>query len=41
MAGTLGTWFTQSDSNQIYLNRIAAVVFVGLAVKLLASNLNA
>jgi len=34
LAGTLGHWFSQSDKAQKVLNRIAGVVFLGLAIKL-------
>lgn len=34
LAGTLSQWFAQSERVQIALNRIAAIVFVGLALKL-------
>jgi len=34
LAGTLGQWLSRSDSTQKILNRIAGVVFLGLAVKL-------
>ena len=41
LAGSLSAWLTKSNKNQIYLNRMAGVVFVGLAVKLLVSSANA
>lgn len=34
LAGTLGQWFSGSDKAQKILNRIAGVVFLGLAIKL-------
>jgi threonine/homoserine/homoserine lactone efflux protein len=34
LAGTLGSWLTRSNKAQIVMNRVAAVVFVGLALKL-------
>ena len=34
LAGTLGNWFNRSPKAQVYLNRIAGTVFVGLAIKL-------
>lgn len=34
LAGTLGQWLNQSDHAQKVLNRIAACVFIGLALKL-------
>ena len=34
LAGTIQQWFTQSDRVQVVLNRIAGLVFIGLAVKL-------
>ena len=37
LAGTLGHWFSNSDSAQKILNRIAGVVFLGLAIKLLTA----
>jgi threonine/homoserine/homoserine lactone efflux protein len=38
LAGQLGGWLGNSPRAQIYLNRIAALVFTGLALKLLTSN---
>ena len=34
LAGTIGGWLTRSDSAQIVMNRVASLVFVGLALKL-------
>jgi threonine/homoserine/homoserine lactone efflux protein len=34
VSGSIGEKFTQSDSAQIWMNRIAATVFLGLAIKL-------
>jgi threonine/homoserine/homoserine lactone efflux protein len=34
LAGTLGSWLTRSDKAQITMNRVASLVFVGLALKL-------
>lgn len=34
LAGTLGNWLTRSDKAQIIMNRVASLVFVGLALKL-------
>ena len=34
LAGTLGDWFNNSMKVQLYLNRLAAMVFIGLAFKL-------
>lgn len=34
LAGTLGSWLTDSPKNQTYLNRVAGVVFIGLSLKL-------
>jgi len=36
-AGLLGDWLRGTPSAQVILNRVAAVVFVGLAIRLLAS----
>ncbi len=36
-AGLLGDWLKRSPTAQVVLNRIAAIVFVGLAVRLVAS----
>jgi len=38
VAGKLGNWLNRSEKAQIYLNRFAALVFVGLAAKLLTSS---
>jgi threonine/homoserine/homoserine lactone efflux protein len=34
LAGAIGKWLTRSPKTQVIINRLAAVVFVGLAVKL-------
>ncbi|MEO2032043.1 MAG: LysE family translocator [Planctomycetaceae bacterium] len=34
MAGLLSDWFSRSDRGQLILNRVAGIVFVGLALKL-------
>jgi len=34
LAGTLGSWLTHSNKAQVVMNRVAGVVFVGLALKL-------
>jgi threonine/homoserine/homoserine lactone efflux protein len=34
MAGALGDWFSKSARGQLILNKVAGVVFVGLALKL-------
>jgi threonine/homoserine/homoserine lactone efflux protein len=34
LAGTLGSWLARSDKAQITMNRVASLVFVGLALKL-------
>ncbi len=34
LAGTVGEWFQQSEKAQTVLNRMAGVVFIGLAIKL-------
>jgi threonine/homoserine/homoserine lactone efflux protein len=34
LAGSMGRFFNRSEKGQVYLNRIAAVVFVSLAIKL-------
>ncbi len=34
LAGTLGSWLACSDKAQIIMNRVASLVFVGLALKL-------
>ena len=39
-AGTIGEWFSHSPKAQIYLNRIAATVFTGLAIKLATTSIN-
>jgi threonine/homoserine/homoserine lactone efflux protein len=38
LAGTLGGWLHSSPKAQIYLNRLAGAVFVGLALKLATSS---
>ena len=38
LAGSLGQWLNRSDKAQLVLNKIAGVVFVGLAVKLAMSH---
>ncbi|GAB6070492.1 LysE family translocator [Thiomicrorhabdus hydrogeniphila] len=38
-AGKLGNWLNQSDKAQLYLNRIAGIVFTALAVNLLLSSI--
>ena len=38
LAGSLGHWFNQSPKSQIVLNRMAGMVFVGLATKLVTSS---
>ncbi|MCG8315180.1 MAG: LysE family translocator [Pseudomonadales bacterium] len=37
LAGSLGSWLNNSPKNQRWLNRIAGIVFIGLATKLLAA----
>lgn len=37
LAALIGSWLTRSDTAQKYLNRIAGLVFVGLALKLATS----
>ncbi len=37
LSGAIGDWFNRSDKAQIYLNRVAGIVFVALATKLLLS----
>ena len=37
LSGSLNRWLTQSDSSQKIINRLAGLVFVGLAVKLAVS----
>jgi threonine/homoserine/homoserine lactone efflux protein len=37
LSGLLRHWFARSQSSQAWLNRVASVVFVGLAIKLLTS----
>ena len=39
LAGTLGTLLSQSPKIQVYLNRIAGTIFVGLALKLATAQL--
>jgi threonine/homoserine/homoserine lactone efflux protein len=34
MAGSIGQWLTRSPKTQVVMNRVAGLVFVGLAVKL-------
>lgn len=34
LAGTIGSWITKTPKGEIWLNRISAVVFTGLAAKL-------
>ena len=34
LAGTIGVWLTRSPQVQLYMNKVAGVVFVGLALKL-------
>jgi threonine/homoserine/homoserine lactone efflux protein len=34
LAGTIGGWLARSDRAQIVMNRVASLVFVGLALKL-------
>ena len=41
LAGSLGSWLTNSPKNQVYLNRVAGIVFSGLALKLVTSTVNA
>ncbi|TGS72231.1 LysE family translocator [Mesorhizobium sp. M3A.F.Ca.ET.201.01.1.1] len=38
LAGTLSRWLRQSDRGQLWLNKIAGLVFVGLALKLATSH---
>lgn len=38
LAGTLGSWLNRSPKVQVYLNRLAGAVFVGLALKLAISS---
>ncbi|BFM14730.1 LysE family translocator [Maricurvus nonylphenolicus] len=38
LAGALGQWITNSPKGQLYLNRIAGGVFIGLAIKLIISS---
>jgi len=38
-AGKLGNWLNQSDKAQLYLNKIAGVVFTALALNLLLSSM--
>lgn len=37
VAGALGGWLNKSEKAQVYLNRVAGVVFAGLALKLATS----
>lgn len=37
LAGTLGSWLSRSDKTQIVMNRVAGLVFVGLALKLVTT----
>jgi threonine/homoserine/homoserine lactone efflux protein len=39
LAGTLGQWLNRSNRAQKYLNRLAGVVFVGLALKLASAKM--
>lgn len=38
LAGKIGRWLNQSATAQLYINRSAGLVFVGLAINLLVSN---
>ncbi|PWW81077.1 threonine transporter RhtB [Prosthecochloris marina] len=38
LSGTLGTYLKRSPRIQIYLNRIAGIVFIGLAMKIFTAN---
>jgi len=38
LAGKIGRWLNQSEKAQLYINRSAGLVFVGLALNLLFSN---
>jgi len=38
LSGSLGSWLRHSPQNQIYLNRVAAIVLIGLALKLISSS---
>jgi len=40
LSGSLGRWLTSSPRNQVYLNRVAGIVFFGLALKLVTSTVN-
>lgn len=40
LASSLGSWFNDSPKKQCYLNRLAAAVFVGLAIKLITASLS-
>ncbi len=40
LSGSLGGWLKKSPKNQVYLNRIAGIVFSGLALKLITSTVN-
>ncbi|MCF6262669.1 MAG: LysE family translocator [Xanthomonadales bacterium] len=39
-AGGLGSWLQRTPKAQVYMQRLAGFVFVGLAIKLLSVNLN-
>lgn len=41
LAGTLGGWLNSSPKAQLYLNRVAGVVFAGLAFKLVTATAHA
>ena len=41
LAGSLGSWLANSPKNQVYLSRVAGIVFSGLALKLVTSTVNA
>ncbi|RWX69385.1 hypothetical protein EN780_06405 [Mesorhizobium sp. M4B.F.Ca.ET.089.01.1.1] len=41
LAGTLSRWLRRSDRGQVWLNKIAGLVFVGLALKLSTSHRSA
>ncbi|MBN2864852.1 MAG: LysE family translocator [Thiotrichales bacterium] len=38
LAGKIGTWLNQSEKAQLYINRVAGVVFIGLALNLLTTS---
>lgn len=40
LSGTLGGWLNNSPKAQVYLNRMAGMVFAGLALKLVTSSAN-